>query len=239
MEASTPSQRGAVQMLLGFEDVEEVARKWAITRNLEERRDEPAVLVLAPLKCEKYFDDNGGWGRQADELRRRVADWYARMLKIVQDEAPDRDIKIVYAPIDTYGVVELMEAYWPDHGQSHLDFQANYRIRGNPSETSVKAAGAVMQELCQCIVDGWDVAEGRALSRRRAEYTGLVARDQEAKGFWGTIGYYLGGEASRNQAGQEKTVAEMNMIEQRRQQLHESVAKLAATAYDPRVEQWS
>jgi GTPase SAR1 family protein len=70
MEAVTPKQKGAVADLLGFEDVEAVAREWAKARN--KVTDEPAVLVLAPLKCEKYFDDNGGDGRDAGRLRAKV-----------------------------------------------------------------------------------------------------------------------------------------------------------------------
>jgi hypothetical protein len=239
MEAATPPQRAAVEMLLGFGDVEDVARSWAQIRNLEENRSEPAVLVLAPLKCERYFDDNGGYGKEADELRRRVADWYGNLITIVREEAADREIRIVYAPVDTYGVVELMEAYWQDKGQGYLDFTANYRVRGNPSGASVKAAGAIMQELCQCLVEGWDVVEGRSEEQLRSEYRRLVRRDQDRKGFWGTLGYYLSGEASENQTGQNKTAQEIATVERRRRELRESVEKLAADSYDPRVELWA
>ncbi|MBL7255831.1 hypothetical protein [Paractinoplanes lichenicola] len=239
MEAETPPQRGAVPGLLQFGDVEEVARKWASTRNLAEHHHEPAVLVLAPLKCEKYFDDNGGWGRDADELRKRVAEWYGPMLDIVRGEATQRDIKIIYAPIDTYGVVELMEADWPRESDGRLGFRAHYRIRGDKTTPSVKAAGAVMTALCQCVVDGWAVAEGRVLAARQHDYARLVARDRERKGFWGTIGYYVSGESARNAADQGKTAMEITQIEQRQQQVRKSVEALAATAYDPRVEPWS
>ena len=53
--------------LLDVLAVEQVARNWAIERNL--RPAEPALLVFCPVKCESYFTDNG---RLPEQLGRAV-----------------------------------------------------------------------------------------------------------------------------------------------------------------------
>jgi hypothetical protein len=101
MQAVTPRQKGAVADLLGFADVQAVTRRWAKARNLEEHREEPAVLVIAPIKCERYFDDNGGVGRVTHELRTKVRTGYEPLLEILRQESRDRITRVIYAPIDT------------------------------------------------------------------------------------------------------------------------------------------
>lgn len=239
MEAVTPQQRRAVPDLLAFEDVEAVARKWAMTRNMEEYRDEPAVLVLAPIKCEKYFGDNGGHGRDADRLKQKVREKYGTLLEIVAAEAQDRDVRVLYAPIDTYGCVELMEAHWPANPVlDHLDFEAHYRFRGNPPRISVKAAATIMQELCRCVMSGWDTVQKQEIEEFQGAYQQLLARKVEAKGFRRALTFYLGGEARRNRLARAANQAQIAAGERRRLQLQEAVEKLATTPYDRRVEEW-
>ncbi|MBW0011218.1 MAG: 50S ribosome-binding GTPase, partial [Pseudonocardiales bacterium] len=103
MEAVTPRQKAAVGELLGLLDIEDVGRKWAMARQANPY--EPAVVVLAPLKCEKYFGDNGGHGHDEARLRARVKEKYDRLLEIIAAETENRSgpVRVVYAPIDTYG----------------------------------------------------------------------------------------------------------------------------------------
>ncbi|MFB6908220.1 hypothetical protein ACFCWB_28485 [Streptomyces bacillaris] len=242
MEAVTPAQRGAVADLLGFEDVEAMARKWARARNLPEHREEPAVLVLAPLKCEKYFDDNGGKGREAARLRKLVREKYRSMIEVVQEETPDRTVRIVYAPVDTYGCVDLMEGEWitttDDEGQPALDFQGHYRFRELPPRIRVKAAGTVMRELCRCVVSGQDRAEQRRAADARTTYSEALERKAERKGFWGAVEFYLSGESRANRNTLLASQRSLADAEARAKQLAEALRRIAATPADPRVEEW-
>ncbi|MEU0244210.1 hypothetical protein ABZ192_07730 [Streptomyces sp. NPDC006235] len=242
MEAVTPAQRRAVADLLGFEDVEAMARKWARARNLPAHRDEPAVLVIAPLKCEKYFDDNGGKGRDAARLRQLVREKYRPMLDIVQEESKHRTIRVIYAPVDTYGCVDLMEGQWIEktgaEGEATLDFQGHYRFREIPPKVKVKAAGTVIQELCRCVISGQDRAERQRAVLARSTYDTALARKAERKGFWGAVDFYLSGEARANRMTRLDSRRTLTQAELHREQLAGALRRIAATPADPRVEVW-
>ncbi|SDT14689.1 hypothetical protein [Actinoplanes derwentensis] len=240
MEAVTSRHKGAVADLLGFADVQAVTRRWAKARNLEEHRDEPAVLVIAPIKCERYFDDNGGTGRSGHDLRTKVRAAYEPLLDIIRQESRDRITRVVYAPIDTYGCVELMEAEWFEvddgDGLPGLDFRGHYRFRGTTLRP--KAADTVMKEMCNCIVAGQRQAERVRLGQEVAHYQDLLQRKAEDKGFWGALDYYLGGEALTNRRERAGTRIEIEAAKRRRQQLEDALAQLGGLNTDPRVEQW-
>ena len=239
MEAVTPSQKSAVTDLLGLVDVEAIARKWAKARN--RRPDEPAVVVLAPLKCEKYFRDNGGNGREENRLKAQAGKTYDPVLKAIRSETEKRDVRIVYAPIDTYGCVQLMEAEWPDlgpEGPGHLEFIGRYRFRGRNPQISVKAAGTVMQELCRCIVSGQESqARGREGEYQKA-YDDLLTRKFEDKGFWGALRYYLGGEALNNRGSRKQSIRGIAESRLLHEQLAEAIRHIEKSDRDERVEIW-
>ena len=65
MEAYLPAHRRQWPRLLGLEAVQDAAIEWAKRRN--EAKGEPALLVLAPVKCESYFVDNGGTGKDRSD----------------------------------------------------------------------------------------------------------------------------------------------------------------------------
>ncbi|TMR07009.1 hypothetical protein ETD83_02395 [Actinomadura soli] len=237
MEASTPAQRAAVPELLGLVDVEAVAERWAKIRN--QHPAEPAVLLLAPLKCEKYFSDNGGAGQEAGRLRKLVREKYKEVLRIVAAECKDRMVHVVYAPIDTYGCVELMEAEWLRLGSGGLDFRGHYRFRGRPPTISVKAAGTIMQELCRAILDTEIGRTTESIDASLSAYTRLLERKAAPKGgFLNTLSYYLGNEVWENRAGRQRTQQEIARAQRQREQLREAVEKLVASPSDDRVEVW-
>jgi hypothetical protein len=229
--------------LLALVDVEEVGRIWAKGRvSDDDRRREPAVVVLAPLKCEKYFGDNGGHGHDEARLREKVKERYRNLLDIVAAETRNRStpVRVVYAPVDTYGCVELMEARWHNvstHG--HPDFTAHYRFRGRPPRISVRAAGTVMQELARAVLAGQEMAEAARQQTVQSSYDRYVARKAASKGFVGTIEYYLSGESRTVNQGIGVTASELARVSLRRGQLTDATKKLVAAPYDPRVEIWS
>jgi hypothetical protein len=236
MEAASEQQRRAVPNLLGIVDVEEIAGKWAKARAV--RRDEPAVVVLAPLKCEKYFDDNGGTGKEASRLEQEVIKAYHSILDRIRKETQGRELRTVYAPIDTYGCVQLMEAEWPEVIPGELDFVGRYRFRSRSPRISVKAAGTVMQELCKCLVEGEVQRARQGIAAQRDTYFNLLERRSEKKGFGGSLAFFLGGEAWRNR--KDRKLSQQEIMEATRQQgqLEDALKKLAAAPADPRVREW-
>ncbi|MGW1781908.1 hypothetical protein ACWCQQ_22595 [Streptomyces sp. NPDC002143] len=242
MEAATPAQRRAAADLLGFEDIIPMARAWAQGRNLPHHRDEPATLLLAPLKCETYFDDNGGKGREAAQLRQLVREKYRTIVEAVEKESKNRAVRVVYAPIDTYGCVDLMDGKWSEtidsDGDPTLDFRGHYRFRGIPPTVKPKAAGTVMQELCRCVISGQVMAERRRATTARGAYQAALERKSERKGFWGTLDYYLSGEARANEGARKKTQEEMEEATRRRKLLKAALENIAREPADERVEEW-
>lgn len=236
MEAASESQRRAVPNLLGIVDVEEIAGKWAKAR--AGKPDEPAVVVLAPLKCEKYFDDNGGTGKEASRLEQEVIKAYQSVLDRIRKETRGRGARVVYAPIDTYGCVHLMEAEWPMDASGELEFVGRYRFRSRNPRILVKAAGTVMQELCKCIVEGEVQRAKEGIAVQHETYFGLLERRAEKKGFSGSLAFFLGGEAWRNR--QDRQLSQQEIIEATRQQsqLEDALRKIAVTPFDSRVREW-
>lgn len=237
MEAVTPAQKSAVTDLLGLVDVEAIARQWAKARG--QRPDEPAVVVLAPIKCEKYFSDNGYPGNGDSRLRAQVAEKYHEALRIIREETAGRELRTVYVPIDTYGCVHLMEVEWPDlgaDGPGHLEFVGRYRFRGRPPKIKVKGAGTVMQELCRCIVSREVRAEQGHMDERHRDYNLLLGRKAQDKGFWGTVLYYVGGEAWDNRTGRYESIRELEKHRQQRDQLVGALQKIVSAELEPKPE---
>jgi len=245
MEARTAEQRRAVWTLLGLPKVEELVRDWAKYRI--KAPAEPAVLVLAPLKCEKYFRD-GPRGRAATILEERVRELYGYVLRAVKDELHPADgetaarppVRIVYAPIDTYGCVELIEADWLPRSDPHgppLELEARYRVLGRGIQ-QVRAAGVIVQELCQCILEVQSQLEAGAQAREFATLRLLQTRDAERKGFWGTIKYHLGKEAELNRRGRGDSQAAIKNSAERQRDLKVAIGHLARLKRDERVRNW-
>ncbi|WP_034267830.1 hypothetical protein [Actinospica robiniae] len=242
MEARTPSQRAAALNLLGIVDVEKVVRMWVRSRNLEENCDEPAVLMFVPLKCEKYFDPHRPADSDAAALTARVKEAYGTVTEIVRKEATQRSVRVVYNPVDTYGCVELYEGLWKQAGDAaagQLDFTGYYHFRGNPPTVQVRAAGVVMQELCRCVLAGQENLERLAQAAHQEDHDRLAARRAEAKGFWGTITFYISGEAGENAAGMQGARSAIGTAQRRRYRMHSDIARLAQLADDARTQDWT
>ncbi|HEX3957478.1 MAG TPA: hypothetical protein VHZ03_12745 [Trebonia sp.] len=235
MEATTPVQKAAAQDLLGIVDVEQIAEHWAKGR--QQNSHEPAVVVLAPLKCEKYFHDNGGAGREAGQLSQAVAKTYNSVLDTIRRETPRRPVRVVYAPIDTYGCVELKEAEWISTSAGLL-FKGCYRWRSRPPVVRVKAAATIMQELCKCIVDGEKNRAREDESHITDEIARRVQRQQESKGFWEAMQFRVSGAARRNRMGIALSARELSDTRRLVGQLEDALEKLATMPADERVQQW-
>jgi hypothetical protein len=150
MEASRTEYKRAWPSILTTEEIRQVAGEWASARRLVDH--EPALLIFCPVKCESYFDDNGGRIDRSGELFGRFGEEYGPIVKWVRDEYPGA--VQIYCPVDTIGCVELFHAKWTptDPEKGGWQFEATFGLRpsvlGRPAQLQPKGADDVLTALC-------------------------------------------------------------------------------------------
>lgn len=170
MESTRPRHKRAAAHILAVAQVEQVAMEWATYRANEDHK--PALLVLAPVKCEAYFDDNSGRFDKSEELFIEVQRSYRPVLDTVRAEFERglSRLQILYAPVDTYGCVEFTKPYWAEADvPGGFEFSADYRIR-DPGRVQPLGAADIMSAVCRTVL-----AEGAQLTDA---YRAMLERDQ-------------------------------------------------------------
>ncbi|NUP45755.1 MAG: hypothetical protein HOW97_00355 [Catenulispora sp.] len=244
MEAVTNEQKLSSYRRLGIVHVENMVRLWARSRNMADHQQEPATLMLVPVKCEKYLGVNQRPGADPDALRARVRDMYGRVLTVVANEARHRRIDVLYNPVDTFGCVELVEGHWvkadADDGEgAALALSPRYRLIGKKPEIRVTGASAIMRELAGAVLAGRAALEAEAERISVEEQAKLLARRAEAKGFWGTLVFRFGGELSENKASYHHATQAEARARRNRAQLDADMKKLVDNADTSRSENWT
>jgi hypothetical protein len=238
MEATTASHLRAVPTVLGTPQVTDVVRTWLKRRN--ERPDEPALLLLCPVKCESYFDDNGGRRDLSATLLQWVRRVYRSMIELVPNEAPDvRNMRAVYAPVDTIGCVEILRADWlpePDEPGA-LTFMAHYGVRP-PGERSVKGTEDIMIALCRQLVAGRQKVEEREAGLRRQTADAAQTFAERDEGFFRNIWFLVTGERRLRADAARTSREEAIQAADRAQALTGIVESLSRRAHSERVHQW-
>lgn len=169
MEAVTSWHHQRAEELLNLAEIESIAvRQWAKERAASNLS--PGLLVLAPVKCESYFADNGGNSDRASALRDRVGRVYGHVLDAVHKESPD--VRVMYCPIDTIGCVEVMRVQWPARDDPDGKPNAYYRIRGD-AQLRQKGAGDLFVALVDRMLDG-----ARKQQERKADAAARIAELQ-------------------------------------------------------------
>lgn len=183
MEAAHSDHKKALPFILTINQVREVVREWAKER--VQKAEEPALLILSPLKCESYFNDNGGSKNKSDELYQKCFNEYKGLFEVVAQELKgELNISTIYAPIDTFGCVELVDTKWKEK-----EFSATYRVRN--SEIRPKGAEVVLISICKQIIE----AQKQIDEQKHAK-----ANDEANKkrGFIKTIYWVVSGKRSSN-----------------------------------------
>lgn len=148
MEAASPSHKRAIDAILEVPATENIVRSWAKARSLNPT--DPALLLICPVKCESYFNDNGGDKNLADALYNAVIeDVYRELLPIINAEGASQ-AEILYMPVDTVGCVEFVSATWDKEDGSYR-FNPHFKVRGN-SKISVKGADDVLIAIAKQLV---------------------------------------------------------------------------------------
>ena len=232
MQAEETRHKRAIPFILTTDTVANVAREWAIAR--KERNGEPALLMLCPLKCESYFNDNGGQKNEADLLYDKVVSVYHNLFTAVRGEADH--IKIIYCPVDTIGCVEVIRANWKTDKEVPGDFEftADYRVR-HPYQISVKGADTVVISLCKLLVDEKQKAEKKIAETDANEAKILIDIANKDEGFFKNLWLRIIGERRRRKeavpAGAEKARIAIERVEK----LSRIMRDLAEKPKGPRV----
>jgi hypothetical protein len=232
MEASRAPHRRAWTKLLTTAAVEHVARDWAIERN--RRREEPALLAFCPVKCESYFNDNGGLANKSAELSGRFHTVYSSVIRAVRDEAPLATV--LYAPVDTIGCVELIDAEWSlDPDTKDAAFSASYRIR-EPRRISRVGVDDLMRAICKQLVDGrlqLDAHQNELLARHAMQDDEYANRDE---GFFRNIWLLANGERRARRRVAQQSAGAAQEVSRRVAALDARLKQIAASRYGPRAE---
>jgi len=220
MEAYRPSYRKAVPFILTIGQIGEVAREWAKSR--AERIEEPALLIISPLKCEAYFNDNGGYTDKSKELYGECRQLYEIVKKAVKEECSHA--QILYAPIDTFGCVEYMNGEWKENKEliGNMEFSAKYRVRYPPN---IKAVGADIILICIC--KQFIEILKRFKERKK---NGLQKFAEEDRGLFGNIWMFITGERSRRKGN-------VKQLEEKLEKFQKILDELAKRGYGRRVEE--
>ena len=184
MEATLKREKITAQHLLQVGQTEELAREWAKGRAVAKQ---PGLMILAPVKCESYFNDNGGLRNDSEELYRRVVQTYKPVVDAVRQEmAGTMGLSVQYHPVDTFGCVELEAAEWrpvetngSGGDSSPLLFSATYIVRP-PGQPNPRGAGGILISICRQIVEAQS-GKGRGfLAELWAWLTGSKRRLRQA-----------------------------------------------------------
>ncbi|MFM1886046.1 MAG: hypothetical protein RL026_1203 [Pseudomonadota bacterium] len=171
MEAVTPKQHSQVESVLNIASMERLAGTlWAKQRAHSGAAVKNAgMLVLAPVKCESYFADNGGMLDKADELYREVVRRYTPVLEAVWREAGATEV--VYCPIDTLGCVEVVRVEWDIVGAERP--RTHYRVRGETRPCPKGGADLFSHLARRMLAAGRDV-QGVRVQERQDELKVMV-----------------------------------------------------------------
>ncbi len=180
MEADNMDRAKASRELLEVSRVEELVGGWAKGRW---SKGESGLLLFAPVKCETYFDDNGGKKNKSEELYKRICKYYISVIEAAKQEMSEKEeateettrqndivktIKqklsppkpstytIEYHPVDTIGCIELATANWEYNDKGELTLNCQYLVRnGNNFAATRKPLGAIglLNSICKQMVE--------------------------------------------------------------------------------------
>lgn len=231
MEATKPRHQQAIPTILAIWQVEQVVGKWAKFR--AQRAEEPALLLLCPVKCESYFNDNGGSTNKSDELKKAVLKYYDGVLQKVEKElGSEHACEIRYIPVDTIGCVEIIRGIWVDGDP--LSFSADYRVRSNGRQ-HVVGAEDVFAELCRQITRARAKIEEAEVKAQKDEAVRKRILAEKRYGFFNDMWMYVAGVRSVLKRRADESEAEYRLREKAHQDFVEMFEHFDNQKPGPRV----
>lgn len=161
---------------LQIERIKTFVEHWAKHRAVAKHKD-PALLVLAPVKCESYFADNGGDDDRSEELRNKTYEVYRDVIDAYRNEY-GRGNEVLYAPVDTIGCIELEEVDFTEIDGT-IRLADRYRVRGIPHR-NIYGAEPILAHIVKDVLEVGANRHQRKLSLAESVKSG-IERDIESK----------------------------------------------------------
>jgi hypothetical protein len=145
MEANTPDTLKKSSRFLMTTDILPVVEQWANFRMFEGRKDEPAVLCFAPMKCESYFSKARPtiFSPADKKLFDKFMKEYSAVIATVKEKCPH--CKIYYTPVESVGCVRLQDMDW--HCENPSQFPSiKYKVL-SPYYQEIRGAQALVKPI--------------------------------------------------------------------------------------------
>lgn len=181
-EAARPKHKASAKMQLELESLHDVAKVWANARR--NAKSHPGLFIIAPIKCETYFNDNLPVGLKKDsssELRRKVQVYFKDIVDTVHEINPETEAW--YLPVDTMGCCFISDKEWIQSDDYGVQLQAKYKIPPGmrwtpfgPAQVMVKILEYIINDdeknkgLLDRILDfvGWNTDLGKKVRKMQA-----------------------------------------------------------------------
>ena len=237
MEAGTDHGQAIVKGLC-LPEVEEQVRYWAKNRK---QNGDPTRLLLVPVKCESYFNDNGGRYDDSAKLFKRVQQHYGRIVKVYQEESDNGPL--LYAPVDTIGPINIMDVIWIKDEIGADRMKPEYSVRsdstGTPLPRQIKGAEPVLAHLIKDVLAVQDEALRILEKEERGELTELEKQDKKRRSNWfKRILDDVSGKHSKRKEGIKDARRRLNSLDQSLRVLADSVDSLSGND-SARVRRWT
>ncbi|MEL7035125.1 MAG: hypothetical protein AAFO04_05835 [Cyanobacteria bacterium J06592_8] len=131
MEANSSQKSKASREWLEVLEVEELLRDWARGRY---KKQESGLLLFVPVKCETYFDDNGGNKDQGQQLYERICKFYRGAIEAVQQEMSEKQ-KPVSQTNEDRGLWQRIGDQFRDINDTINPKNPTYTIEYHPVDT--------------------------------------------------------------------------------------------------------
>ncbi len=158
--------------------VVDVVKDWAKRRATQQ---EASLLIFAPIRCEAYFDDNGGSHDESEILHEAVEKLYIEPLNLSAEEKAN--IQIETHAVDTYGIVELRDiSLVTADGVEELVSSFRKRLSAG-NEICARGAFEVLSSIIRFRLNGY----AKKLGMRRDELEKEIAERNFFVKIWSAI----------------------------------------------------
>lgn len=157
MHCATAAEEKACRMRLKIAQVTSIVRDWAKERK---SANAPGTLILVPVKCETYLVAPGATPELAEKLQSRLVDvLYADLFAAIAAEMDGSDlVSAYYAPVNTIGCVDLVDAGWEMAEDMYLESHPVFRVLP-PGKRKVDGAMDVLVLLARQLASAEDAQD--------------------------------------------------------------------------------
>ncbi len=206
MEAKEPWVRKKLYRALQRSEIRSIVVDWATRRN--EQPEEPAVLVLVPVKCESYFSDNGGNRDRSRQLHKTVMDVYGDVIQQARDETTKVELDVHYCPVDTLGCVRLVKGIWAEDSDGVPQFRAQFTLQGGRPKLNRLGAGDLLGAITKYLVTTKKTLEDEDAQKAQAKAERDSERATEDRGFLGNLWWGIIGRRRELERQADKSIKE-------------------------------